>query len=476
MKKPLFATVIIFFLATTVLASFYYEIEWQKEILEVGTQGKILLEKEFSFKVLPESTENGTEIWVGLPTKNTTVTYAKYLKDGIYSTLDYKIKKSDDKQQIIFKNFPAILPGENIVIHFYAEIPDLIYWLDKKQPEKELKDQIVSLSYIPAWWEKGQVKDLSIEFRFAPKLDLSRIDYINNKPDSIRQHSNMAVAVFKYQNIAANTKLPHALQLPRGYFNQSFEPEKSWLSSTQIGIIVAFIGGVIILLAAVIAWSYKQARYMTPAAYITGKEAYTTFDPVEAALFFNVPGDLLIKLIIMGLIDKKMVKMTNENKLMKMPSLERVTWYEELFIDSIDENVELKKDKWPELYKKMVLKLKELLGGYCGAQTKAYYTAFLNNLESTTEQKEAIRWHVLKDYLERKLPEKPSATVSYEPSYLNAYLPLFYLNFLTSDLEKERKATFSNTFAPTGVKGGTSGGSSCACACACACASSGGCT
>ena len=45
------------------------------------------------------------------------------------------------------------------------------------------------------------------------------------------------------------------------------------------------VGGVILILALIVTWSYKQARYMTPAAYITGKEACTTFDPVEAAFF-----------------------------------------------------------------------------------------------------------------------------------------------------------------------------------------------
>ena len=474
MKKPLLAAVVFLFFVTTALASFYYEIEWQNEILEVSTQGKILLDKEFSFKVLPESTENGTEIWVGLPTKGTTVTYAKYLKDGVYSSLDFKVKKGDDIQQVIFKDFPAILPGENLVIHFYAEIPDLIYWFDKQQPDKELKDQKVSLSYIPAWWEKSQVKELTLEFRFAPKLDPYKIGYLKGEPDSIQRYNNMSVAVFKYRNVAKNTKLAHALQLPRGYFNESFEPQKNWLSTTQKGIIAMVVGGVILILALIITWSYKQARYMTPAAYITGKEACTTFDPVEAALFFNVPGDLLIKLILMGLMDKKIVKMTSENKLVKVPSLERVTWYEELFIDGIDENVELKEEKWPELYQKMVQKLKELLGGYCGAQTKAYYTTLLKSPE-LAEQIDAIRWQVLNDYLDRKIPDKPITDVSYEPGYLHGYLPLFYLSFLNSNQEKQRQATFNNTFT-TAAGGGKTGGSSCACACACACASSGGCT
>ncbi len=239
-------------------------------------------------------------------------------------------------------------------------------------------------------------------------------------------------------------------------------------------MIVSIVGFGILFLVIIIAAIASQARYQTPAAYITGKEACTTFDPVEAALFFNVPGDLLIKLIVMGLMEKNIVKMEQNGNLRKEPTLERLTWYEELFLDTIDENVQVKKEKWPEFSKKTVTELKELLGGYCGAQTSVYYKKLLKEMEIT--EATDPRWLALKDYLDKKMPERVNQGGNYEPAYLNTYLPLFYLNFISKDQEKERQAAFNGTFVSTTAGKGGTGGGSCACACACACASSGGCT
>lgn len=472
MKKTVASVFIVLVLISTAFASFHYEIEWQKEILEVGPQGKVMLNKSFSFKVLPESTEQGTEVWVGLPTKGTSVSNAMYFKNGMYTSMDYKIKRSDSSQHIIFQDFPAISPGESLVFEFYAEIPDLIYWLDKDQLDKELKDQLVSLSYIPAWWDKAETKDLIVEFRFAPKLDVNKITYLHNEPVVKEQQYNVAKAIYHYQDLAPNSKMQHAIILPKGYFSEGFEPKKDWLSSGAITAIVASVLGVCALLIALISLAVQQARYQTPAAYITGKEALTTFDPVEAALFFNVPGDLLVKMIIMGLMDKKVIKLDANNNLKRESTLERLTWYEDRFLDVIDDKVNVKKDKWPMFSQEMVSKLKELLGGYCGAQTKAYYTKFLKD---ELDQDDDPRWFVLKDYLERKIPSKAVVDSGYEPSFSSIYIPLFYLHFIDNDMEKERRAAYSSGFASTASKGSSSG-PSCACACACACASSGGCT
>lgn len=474
MQKTLKLALVIALIATAALASFKYEIVNQKEILEFGTHGRVLLNKEFTFKVLPESTDKGTEIWVGLPTANTSVNSVNYYQAGRVHSIDFKIRKSDNNQNVIFTDFPAILPGESLTFQFYAEIPDLIYWLNKKQPNLPLTEQKVAVSYIPAWWDEAETKDLTLELRFAPKLDLKGIDYLKGNPATKEQLVNMAVVTYHYQNIKPDTKLEHAIVLPKSYFKKDFEPKKDWLSAGQITLIASIIGLVILFFVALIAAIASQARYQTPAAYITGKEACTTFDPVEAALFFNVPGDLLVKLIVMGLMKKNIIKMDQNGNLKKEPTLEKLAWYEELFIDTIDENVQVKNDKWPEFSKKTVTKLKELLGGYCGAQTSAYYKKLLKEMEIT--EATDPRWLALKDYLSKKMPERVNQGDTYEPVYLNSYLPLFYLHFITQKQEKERQTAFNGTFASTTAGKGGTGGGSCACACACACASSGGCT
>ena len=65
MKKTLVIVGLLVLVSTLALAVFKYEIPWQKEHLTADPSGRITLSKSFVFKVLPESTENGTEIWVG---------------------------------------------------------------------------------------------------------------------------------------------------------------------------------------------------------------------------------------------------------------------------------------------------------------------------------------------------------------------------------------------------------------------------
>ncbi|MDD2431752.1 MAG: hypothetical protein PHD88_03650 [Firmicutes bacterium] len=472
MKKTLNVVFLLILIAFTASAVFRYEIDWQKDILEVDSSGQILLNKSFSFRVLPESTENGTEIWVGLPTKNTKVTNASYVENRVSTALEFRQDTSGDNYQVIFDRIPAILPGQSLEIHYTATVPDLIYWLDKKQPDEEPNAQRVALSYIPAWWDKAVVRELTLEFRFASHLNLSDVQYAKVEPHFVDTDQQLVIG-YTYQNVPQETKLHHSIILPKNYFASNFEPQRDWLTNSQITVIVSIVVVLVLLFGAFVRYLVKQERYTTPAAYITGKEAYTNFDPVETALFFSVPGEILVKLIIMGLMDKNIIKMTSTKQLKREATLEKLTWYEELFLDVIDKEVNIKPEKWTDFCRETLDKLKEMLGGYCGAQTKAYYQRKLADIH--VEENTDPRWLVLKDYLNRKIYEKPKSNKQYEPVYLNSYLPIFYLSFIDNDMERERKAAFTKTFTSSS-SGGHSGGSSCACACACACASSGGCT
>lgn len=473
MKKTLVIVGLLVLVSTLALAVFKYEIPWQKEHLTADPSGRITLSKSFVFKVLPESTENGTEIWVGLPTENTKVQSASYLKDGRLIPLTFKQRSSGGEYQVIFDEIPPILPGESLEIHFTASIPDLIYWLNKKELDKSAGEQRVSLSYIPAWWEEAVVGDLTVEFSFGPSLELESVQYAKEEPTWIDRTPEGVAIGYRYQNVPKDTKLNHALVLPKSYFSAGFEPQKDWPSAGQITLIVGIVGAFVVFLGLLAAALTKVERYSTPAAYIQGKEAFTSFDPVETALFFNVPGDVLVKLIIMGLMDKNVIKMTSSGELKKETTLESLSWYEKLFLESVDDEVNILPDKWEEFCNKTFDQLKKMLGGYCGMQTKTYYQKKLTELYD--DPKADPRWKVLKDYLDKKIPEKKQEARGYQPAYLEPYFPFFYFSFINSDMEAKRRAAFTGAFI--GKSGtGHGGGSSCACACACACASSGGCT
>ncbi len=471
--KYTFFIVLILLLATPfALARFNYEIGEQHEILNVYRNGSIMLEKEFTFHVKSSSNENGTEVWVGLPTDDTSVISASYIINGKETPLKFKIEKGNDEQHVIFTNFLPIRPGETGKFHFYARIPDLIYWLNKDQLKKDTEEQLVSISYIPAWWDKAVTKSLTLEMSFENGIIPSDLSFATQqKPTQVLENR----FIWEYSNIPADTRKKHAIILPRQFFSASMKPLKNWMPTWVLLLILAIILVTVLGTALLIIYSVKNKRYQTPVAYMKGDKAYTSFDPVEAAFFFNLPTDLTAKLIIIGLMKKNVIKL-KDDIMQRVPTLESLTWYEEFFLDSIDKNVQIISDKWRENYPEMLGRFFKQIDGYCGRQTRAYYTKWLK--DTTFTEKDDPRWAIIKEQLASGIFEKPvkERVQSTTPGYLNPYLPLIYLTVINPGLQKENKAHYRTVFPGETNQGGDTSGTGCACACACACASSGGCT
>lgn len=469
-------TLCLFIAAHPALARFDYEIGEQTERLIVHTDGKITLEKEFTFHVLPSSNENGTDVWVGLPTEDTSVLSAVYIANGQEMPVRYSKEEGDDEQYVSFTKFPPIQPGETGRFRFTARIPNLVYWLNKEQPEKELSQQLVAISYIPAWWEKGTVRSLTLMMDFEQSINVDRLEFHVARPQvTTSPHGNPRL-IWEYSNVAANTQLKHALIMPREYFAANAKIRKDWTPPIVIVLVVVLIVAIIGGIALLIAVAAKGARYQTPVAYMKGNKAFTTFDPVECAIFYHVNVNLIAQLIIMGLIRKGFVKMVAQNTMQRTPSLERLTWYEELFLDSVDENIKIIPDKWKANYEKMISHFFEMVQGYCGYQTKQHYTNFLKQTVFT--EADDPRWVVLQQQLAKGTFDQPTAErLNTMPAYVGSYMPLFYLSIINSKMRKENDAYYGHVFpGASGNGGGGTGGAGCACACACACASSGGCT
>ncbi len=474
LKVTLTTILLLLIISTGTFASFYYEIPYQKEFLTVDEDGTILLHKEFAFHVLPSSTEDGTEVWVGLPTDGTRVSEASYSLNGQSSTPTYDVEDDNDQYFVSFTRFPAIKPGQTGEFTFTAKIPDLVYWLDKKQLDKAPEDQLVSISYIPAWWEKGTVKNLELTMNLPQRINLEELTITNN-PTSTQIVNGGLQLVWKYSNVNPNEKLHHAITLPRDYFAANFTPKQTWMSTSTIILITVFILVIVLGITILIVYSVKNRRYQTPIMYMKGDKAYTSFDPIETALFYNLSTDFISKLIIVGLMEKRVVQF-KDNRLQRSATLESLNWYEELFLDSVDQNVEIIPEKWKKNFSEMVSHFYEKIKGYCGQQTMSYYNNLLKKEDFS--ENEDPRWAILQEQLAKGTFEKPDnkeRISSYTPAYLNAYMPLFYMTVINSSLAQENHKQYSHVF-PGATGGGGNSGPGCACACACACASSGGCT
>lgn len=467
----------LFIAAHPALARFDYEIGEQTERLIVHTDGKITLEKEFTFHVLPSSNENGTDIWVGLPTEGTYVLSAVYISDGQEMPVRYSKEEGDGGQYVSFTKFPPIHPGETGRFRFTAQIPNLVYWLNKEQPKKDLDQQLVAISFIPAWWEKGITRSLTVIMDFQQSVDVERLEFHVARPQVTTSPHGKTRLVWEYSNVGANTKIKHAMIMPRQYFTADAKIRRDWTPPGVIVMIVLFILAILIGIGLLIAAAAKSARYQTPVAFMKGNKAYTTFDPVECAIFYHVNVNLLAKLIIMGLMRKGFIQMVGPHTMQRTPSLESLTWYEELFLDSVDNQIKVIPDKWKANYETMIGHFFEMVTGYCGRQTMNYYTNWLK--KTVLSENDDPRWIILQQQLSKGIFDQPTPErMNTMPAYMGAYMPLFYLSIIDSKLRRENDAYYGHVFpGGTGGNGGTGGGGTgCACACACACASSGGCT
>lgn len=465
---------IILLFSQITYAGFYYEIGEQQEILTVQQNGTTYLTKEFTFHVKSRSTESGTEVWVGLPTDATSVISASFSLNGKTTTPHYKID-NDDEIHVIFTDFPAIQPGETGRFSFKAQIPDLVHWLNKKELKKAPEDQMVSISYIPAWWDKARIGLLTLEMEFERPLDTGAVQF-SREPVRIDKTNTATRLIWQYSNLSPDEKVKHSVILPRQYFSANMTPEKNWMPTWVLITLLTFVSLGLIGIIWGITYSVKNRRYNSPVAYMSGNKAYTSFDPVETALFYNLSTDLIVKLIIMGLVKKNVIQIHDDKKMKRVSTLESLKWYEERLLNSVDENVQIIPEKWKEEYKEMLGEFYKEVEGYCGRQTLNHYNNYLKN--HTFTEHDDPRWIILQKQLANGLFDDPKENELKEamPAYIYSYMPLFYLTVISPSLEKESHAQYSNVFP--GANGGSGGnsGTGCACACACACASSGGCT
>ncbi len=450
-----------------VLAKFSYSIPFQEDVLIVQRNGIVRLEKTFEFHVEASSNEDGSVIWVGIPTSETMITKVEYISEGSRIPMKFTVKKSDT-YIIELKDYPAIKPGGTGRFYIEADIPDLVYWYNE---EKDL----TNISYIPAWWD-SDTKALTLRVIFDGALSESQLSFSKNSPMEVKRGPESTELIWKYYDLKPNTKIPHAVIFPRGYLASSVTPLKAKSRAWVVygGLIAAFalITGITILIIVY----RKSARYETPLVYMKGSKAYTSLDPVEAAIFFNSNPNFIIKLIVMGLMEKNVVQF-HEGGLRRVPTIERLEYYEAAFIDSVDNDLNIQEEAWKTNYMSILEKFKEKLTGYCGRATQEYYIKKLHEI-SVNEEGEP-RWTLLKYQLTKGDTEKLDKKRAEEamPYWMMPYHPLFAYSFLSPALNKESRRYFGTVF-PYGVANASSGGhgGSCACACACACAGGGGCT
>ena len=165
----------IMLLSGTALAAFSYHIPFQEDVLVVQKEGIVILDKTFEFHVDGSSTDDGTLIWAGLPTRGTTVTGVQYWTGDRWTDIPFT-QKSQNGYFVELEGFPPIKPGNSARFNVKASISDLVYWSDKDAG-------LISISYIPSWWDSRVDK---LVFRMEFEDDVRDLTFPRAEPEIVK--------------------------------------------------------------------------------------------------------------------------------------------------------------------------------------------------------------------------------------------------------------------------------------------------
>jgi len=108
----------------TAFGAFRYNIPKQQDQLTINEDGSVGLIRYFEFAVSQDSSDAGTEIWIGLPTSRTEV-YS--VTDDKGNDVDFKTRISGGDYNLILTGFDPIKPGTSKGFTVEAVIPEFIF-------------------------------------------------------------------------------------------------------------------------------------------------------------------------------------------------------------------------------------------------------------------------------------------------------------------------------------------------------------
>ena len=127
---------------STALAAFRYSIPKQQDQLTINEDGSVGLVRYFEFAVAENSSDAGTEIWIGLPTSRTAVSS---VTDNQGNEVSFETRISGGEYTLILTGFGPIKPGTSKGFAVEALIPDFLF------PDSH-NEEYVTMKYIPGWW------------------------------------------------------------------------------------------------------------------------------------------------------------------------------------------------------------------------------------------------------------------------------------------------------------------------------------
>ena len=179
-----------------VRAAFVYSIPKQQDQLTINVDGSVSLVRYFEFQVASTSSDNGTEIWAGLPTSNTKVS-SVVDEDG--KQVKFSTRSSNGEYVVTLSGF-SIKPGTKKGFTVTASIPGFIH--------KDTRNAgYVTMQYMPGWWTAPvTVQDIAVVL--PGKVEKSEIKTGSRLWDGIAQlESGAYVVTWQFRDLGKSEKV-----------------------------------------------------------------------------------------------------------------------------------------------------------------------------------------------------------------------------------------------------------------------------
>ncbi|MGI6619996.1 MAG: hypothetical protein ACOX35_00905 [Bacillota bacterium] len=365
---------------STALAAFRYSIPKQQDQLTINEDGSVGLVRYFEFAVAENSSDAGTEIWIGLPTSRTAVSS---VTDNQGNEVSFETRISGGEYTLILTGFGPIKPGTSKGFAVEALIPDFLF------PDSH-NEEYVTMKYIPGWWSSEvDVQDIAVILPGAVEKEEIRTG--TREWDGIAQtESGAYVVTWHFENLGPNEKVSVNIGFPGKYVALAAKQEPGPLIPSEedpfvrspgsshsdglwIGIAFAVLA-VAFLISIAIAVSRRE-EYTPPSISMEGIGVNETLSPAEVSVLLRQPPEKTMTLLLFSLIKKGKVQVVSDDPLRLCIRDEAdLSEVERLFVDAVDPNTgEPDQTKLVAVFRYLATSVNEKMKPYCRKDTEAFY-------------------------------------------------------------------------------------------------------
>lgn len=371
-------------------ASFAYSIPIQRDQLTIEADGKVKLLRYFEFSVSASSSDNGTEIWAGLPTAATKVTQ-------VLNAQGNPVKFSQQTQGgnfiLVLKGFPAIKPGTKQGFTVSGEVPDFLF-------EDSGNPTYVTLQYIPGWWS-APVDKQEITFVLPSGVTQDEVRTGTRQWDAVGKAEDGRLTVFwRAGPLSASEKILVGAGFPAKYVtsyvkktappvpgnyqpgpNPVRRPSSGGSGQVMVGIVLGLVAFGLLASVAAARGQARREPYSQPRLAMDGVGANKNLSVFEAATLLREEPGRVLTMVLFELCRKNLIRVVSKDplKVERLPAatdaeaVRQLSAPEKSVLKAIDEDGTLDGESLVAVYLRLARQATEKTKPYCRKDTETYY-------------------------------------------------------------------------------------------------------